>query len=166
MNLTLLTHSQLKKIREDYHAKQNNICPILGIEQDITHMVVDHQHGRRHLELGENGNGEVRGVINRFANTLLGKAENAYVRTGLEKSGIPLSFILRRLADYLDNPPIQDGLIHPTEVPKEKKLGKRIFNKLAKLYKEHYPNRKELVYPKSGKPTKQIQELLKQFNLE
>ena len=56
------------------------------------------------------------------------------------------------LADYL-------------EKPKPKKLGKRLFNKIAKLYKEEYPNRKPLEYPKSGKLTKKFTDLVNGYNL-
>lgn len=61
-------------------------------------------------------------------------------------------YIWGELADYL-------------EKPKPKKLGKRLFNKIAKLYKEEYSNRKPLEYPKSGKLTKKITELADRYNL-
>jgi hypothetical protein len=41
-----------------------------------------------------------------------------------------------------------------------------VFNKIAKLYAEEYPKRKELTYPKSNKPTKQIKLLAEYYDIE
>lgn len=163
--IRFLKASELKPLKEELHEAQGGICPILGIPVPLEDMVVDHKHAKKSIPLGENGNGCARGAISRFANIVEGKAANAYIRTGLEKTGVPLSTILRNLADYLDNPPAPPGLVHPTEVPKEKKLGKRVFNQIAKLYLADNPTRKPLEYPKSGKPTKQIKELAEKYQI-
>ena len=72
--------------------------------------------------------------------------------------------MLRKLADYLEQNPT--NLIHPRELPKAKKLGKRKFQKIAKAYAEEFPKRKPLEYPKTGKITKKIQELADKYGLE
>jgi len=128
-------------------------------------MVVDHKHKLKANPAGPNGDGLVRGAIDRFANALEGKITNNWKRMGLGKY-TDLPTYLRNLADYLENPPCEQKYIHPSEKPKVKKLGKRVFNKIAKLYAEEYPKRKELTYPKSNKPTKQIKLLAEYYGIE
>jgi hypothetical protein len=164
--LYYMKYSEIRKLKEYLYELQNKKCPILGIEVEFNDMVVDHQHKSSKLELGENGNGECRGALHKFANTLLGKVENAYVRTGLSKGEVDLPTILRNMADFLENKTCPSGYIHPTEIPKEKPLGKRVFSKIAKLYSEEFPNKKPLEFPKSGKATKQIKTLAYKYNID
>ena len=70
--------------------------------------------------------------------------------------------MLRSLADYLEREPTE--YIHPREIPKEPKIGKREFTKLNKYYKGKYPNRKPLEYPSSGKWTNVLKELADEIN--
>jgi len=163
--------SELKDLRKELWLKNDKKCPILGIEIDFDKTVIDHIHKRKDEEISEN-KGVIRDCIEYRTNALEGKFINAFKRYfGSDESKHPISFVqfLRNLADYIEKGAlIKDGkyLVHPTEVPKEKKLSKRVFNKIAKLYKEEFPNRKELEYPKSGKITKQIRELAKKYGIE
>ena len=154
--LYLLKTTEVKELRKLLWEQCGGICPILGIPVPFEDTALDHQHGRKKYELGENGNGECRGAISTGANIIEGKVYNAYLRTGLEKTGVSIPTILRNLADYLENPPCPPGFIHPSERPKVKALGKRVFSKIAKMYAEEFPNRKPLVYPASGKASTQI----------
>lgn len=165
MKLIQLKQNDLKPLKQKLHSAQNNICPLLKIKVPLDQMVVDHKHKLKANPAGPNGDGLVRGAIDRFANALEGKITNNWKRMGLGKY-TDLPTYLRNLADYLENPPCEQKYIHPSEKPKVKKLGKRVFNKIAKLYAEEYPKRKELTYPKSNKPTKQIKLLAEHYNIE
>ena len=134
-----LREYRLKKLKE------NNICPILKIELTEETSVVDHKHrSKKSDEINEENGGLIRGVINRFINSYLGKIENNYKRYGLHKY-ISLPDLLRNIADYIENPPLyKDKLIHPTEKIPEKKIGKREFNNFKKFLVNKYPNRKSL----------------------
>ena len=166
MSLIYLKTSEIKKVKKELLEKQNYTCPILKVKLSEDEAVLDHKHSRKGIPLGENYNGLVRGAINRWANALEGKIINFYIRSGLEKTGVPLPDILRNLADYLENPPADPIYVHPTEVPKPKKLGKRAFKKLNEAYKEKYPRRKELEYPKRGVINKRIQEIANELGIE
>jgi len=165
MKLIQLKQNDLKPLKQKLHSAQNNICPLLKIKVPFDQMVVDHKHKLKANPAGPNGDGLVRGAIEFRANALEGKITNNWKRMGLGKY-TDLPTYLRNLADYLENPPCEQKYIHPSEKPKVKKLGKRVFNKIAKLYAEEYPKRKELTYPKSNKPTKQIKLLAEHYNIE
>jgi len=165
MKLIQLKQNDLKPLKQKLHSAQNNICPLLKIKVPFDQMVVDHKHKLKANPAGPNGDGLVRGAIEFRANALEGKITNNWKRMGLGKY-TDLPTYLRNLADYLENPPCEQKYIHPSEKPKVKKLGKRVFNKIAKLYAEEYPKRKELTYPKSNKPTKQIKLLAEYYGIE
>ena len=165
MKLIQLKQNDLKPLKQKLHSAQNNICPLLKIKVPFDQMVVDHKHKLKANPAGPNGDGLVRGAIEFRANALEGKITNNWKRMGLGKY-TDLPTYLRNLADYLENPPCEQKYIHPSEKPKVKKLGKRVFNKIAKLYAEEYPKRKELTYPKSNKPTKQIKLLAEYYDIE
>jgi len=168
-NLTQLNQKDLKPLKQKLHNEQDNICPLLKIKVPLDQMVVDHKHKLKANPAGPNGDGLVRGAIEFRANALEGKISNNWKRyygADVSKHPISLSDYLRNLADFLENPPCEPLYIHPSEKPKVKKLGKRVFNKIAKLYKVEYPRRKELQYPKSCKPTKQIKLLAEHYKLE
>lgn len=90
-----LKYSQLANWRKQNTPRK---CPLLG--NGCFKPCVDHDHKT----------GLVRGVISMEANTLLGRIENSYKRFG-SSSEIPLSGILRNMADYLEME--QKKLIHP-----------------------------------------------------
>lgn len=168
-NLIQLNQKDLKELKTRLHKEQNEICPLLNKKVPLEEMVVDHKHKLKANPAGPNGDGLVRGAIEFRANALEGKISNNWKRYyGADESKHPITLpeYLRNLADYLENPPCEPLYIHPSEKPKVKKLGKRVFNQIAKRYKEEYPKRKELVYPKSCKPTKQIKLLAERYNIE
>ena len=163
MVLIQLETKEIKEFREKLNKAQKNICPITKKPIQIGNHVLDHQHMTKKEVLGENGAGLIRGVLDFRANSWEGKVVNSFKRYGLNKE-VDLIDALRNLAEYLE----QDNLpyIHPNEKIKPKKLLKRPFNKIKKMYSEKYPKRKVLEYPKSGKATKLILELSKEFNID
>ena len=165
MKLKQITQAELKEFRYKQWLKQNKICPILKQEIEYSDAVADHKHKTKAEVLGEDGKGLLRGVIHRNVNVVEGKIARMYRRYGIHKLNISLPTLLRNLADYLENPPLEQRYIHPNEKPKAKKIGKRDFNKIIKYYFKIYPNRKKLPeYPKSGKITKNLEKLLKNIN--
>lgn len=141
------------------------ICPLLKIPVSLDKLALDHIHKLKSEEPSEQ-KGTVRNAIEFRANAMEGKITNNWKRYfGADESKHPISLpeFLRNLADYLENGAYQDNdgnfYIHPTEVPKEPKLGKREFNQLSKYYSTKYPNKKPLEFPKSGKWTKQLLDL-------
>ncbi len=160
---TQLEHKDIKIIRESITAEQNNICPIMNKEIEDGNHVLDHQHMTKSETRGVNGAGTIRGVLDFRSNSWEGKVTNSFKRSGLSKE-IDLIEALRNLADYLERDSYP--LIHPNEKIKEKKLLKRPFNKIKKMYSKEYPKRKTLTYPKSGKATVQIKELSKKYNID
>jgi len=168
-NLIQLNQKDLKELKTRLHKEQKGICPLLQKKVPLEEMVVDHKHKLKANPAGPNGDGLVRGAIEFRANAMEGKISNNWKRYygGDEtKHPITLPEYLRNLADYLENPPCEQKYIHPSEKPKVKKLGKRVFMKIKKLYEEEYPKRKELTYPKSCKPTKQIVELAQKYGID
>lgn len=154
-----LKQSDLSPLREKLHREQDNTCPVLKQEFDVTEMVIDHQHKRKSDPIGENGGGLVRGCIHNQANVIEGKITNTYKRYGLHKF-MPLPELLRSLADYLE----QENLpyIHPSEREKPKKITKRSYNALKKVYtgKAKFP-----AYPTSGKLTAPLRRIYERFNV-
>lgn len=170
---------ELKKIRSFFHEKQNKgFCPILKEKFYSVEMVVDHAHVSNSKNLGrEFEAGLIRGVIHRQANTMEGKITNSFIRCGLHKMDITLPEFLRNLADFIEHPPMTNlKYKHPSEKQKKPILLKRNWKKLAKLYSEKYPNRKQLKYhmkyyknknPKSiQKLTQTLKKLYLEFNIE
>lgn len=159
---------EIKVLKEKIWEANDKKCPILNIEVPLEKMVLDHIHKLKNEEYSET-KGVIRTALEFRVNAFFGKMENAFKRYGLEKE-YNLAEILRNAADYFDEGAYQceEGFyyVHPNEVPKVKKLGKREFNKILKQYKIDFPTKKPLEYPKSGKPTKQIIELAEKYGIE
>lgn len=159
--LKYINYNELVVLRKKQWLKQKKICPILKQVIKYEDSCFDHKHKNKAEPLGEDGKGLLRGVLHFQANSWEGKCTNAFQRYGLHKFGISLSEALRNLADYIEHPPMPPEYVHPNERPKAEKIGKRDFNKIIKFYFKLYPKRKKLpVYPKSGKITKELNELL------
>jgi len=149
-----LNSKDISRIRAEILRIQNGTCPICL--KTITDPCLDHSHKKR-----IKGSGLVRGVLGRNCNSFVGKIENHAKRFGFTNQELPE--ILRSIASFLEKEPYP--FIHPTEKPKEKKIGKRFFEKIQKEFIKKYPKKKPLVFPKSGKLNKQLQNLCKEFNL-
>lgn len=154
-----ITYEELKILRYKQWLKQGKRCPILNQEIEYENAVFDHKHRTKSEKVGEDGKGLLRGVIHNQANVIEGKIAKLYKRYGLHKL-IPLTDLLRNIANYIESPPMIEEYIHPNERT-YKKIGKRDFNLICKYYFEMCPNRKKLpIYPKSGKTNKNLEELL------
>lgn len=158
-SLIQLTQVSAKELRLTLHLAQNEICPLLGIWIPPEDTALDHKHKRKSDPCGPNGDGLVRGVISFRANALEGKITNAWKRQfGFDETKHPISLpnFLRNLADYLENPPVEQIYIHPTEKLKRPKVNKNQFNLVKRYWKEMYPKRKYPTFPKSGKLTEEL----------
>ena len=109
--MSYLPSNKLAKWREE---NRPHICPILGTP--IVNPVVDHDHKT----------GEVRGVIDNNANSLLGVCERKFFSY---YSGKPkdLPDVLRNMANYLEKG--ETGILHPVGL-------NQLTNRFAKLPKD------------------------------
>ena len=150
--VTKVTDSCIQLVPKDValvrSALQPKVCPICG--KSTEKFALDHCHTT----------GLIRDVLCMHCNSFLGRIENNAARHLIKKSN--LSNVLINLSKVLTKEHYR--LIHPTEKPKEPKFSKLLFNKIAKWYKVQYPNKKALVYPKSGKLTKSLQVIYEEYN--
>lgn len=92
--MTYITQKELADYRQKH---QPESCPILGTQDYAP--VVDHDHQT----------GNIRGVISREANSLVGKIENFY-RSRCAGSPNTIIEALRNIANYLEQ---EQGPLHP-----------------------------------------------------
>lgn len=135
----------ISRLREILAERQNNLCWICC--KELVAPVLDHHHKKR-----VKGTGQLRGVLCRGCNILLGKMENNCVRYGISQEELPL--VLRAMSEYLQKPLLP--YLHPSEVDKPKKLKKSSYNTLKKAVGD---DSKIPEYPKSGRLTKRLEEL-------
>jgi len=153
--LVQITNKQLDQVRTELKQNQNNKCLLCERDFDYYDLVacVDHQHY---------GNELIRGCLclqcNRIEGVIWKYAQQA-------KANLPNGEKqwLNNLIKYLDQ---ETRYIHPSAIPKPKKIKKSSFNKMVKLFNEKYPNKKSPVYPKSGKLTKKTELLFQEFRIQ
>ena len=150
-----LKRSELKDVKLKLLNQQNYICPLCGRTITEEDSVVDHLHKRKADPVIEFGSGCVRMVLCNSCNRVECKIANLVKRFKLPKE------YFSNLLKYWSKP--RTDIVYPIEVPIEPKIGKREFNKLNKLYKEK--TGKELIFPKSGKWTKKLKELKRNYNV-
>lgn len=111
-----LTASMLKPKRAQMMKEQGGVSPITGLP--ITDPVLDHCHKT----------GNLRAVLNRWENAVLGRLENWSARLG---GGVdPIKF-LRGVADYMEfHQKYPTGVLHPTHKTEAEKRDLR--NKRAR----------------------------------
>jgi len=173
-----MSNKDIKEVRELLYEEQKGICPICEYKIDKSIAVLDHLHKEKGQVNGEDGAGAIRQMLCFQCNSLDGKLLKQFQRSGLKKY-IKFDHWVENYLRYIRKKPklIKGKLyIHPTEKEDDLYMGKQLFNKLNKLYKEKYPNRKPLEVPKSIKTrgkfrgkwkiTKKWEDLLKEFNLE
>ena len=93
-----MKHSEVKVVREQKMIEQNGLCPLCN--RIIDGPCLDHNHK----------NGQIRSVLCRGCNSLLGKIENNRARSKLSDPDV-LGVFLSNLSDYLNS---GSELIHPT----------------------------------------------------
>jgi hypothetical protein len=147
-----LKQHEIPTLRKRLIEKQEGKCPIC--KKEIQAPVLDHHHTKR-----VGGTGQVRGVLCRSCNVLLGKMENNCARYNIQQQELPQ--VLRNMADYLCQK--QQPYLHPSEAPKRPKLMKSSYNKLVK---EIDGRQKVPEYPKSGMLTKELKRLFDKYKIE
>jgi hypothetical protein len=93
MTIDLYTATDVKKTREKLLQSQKGLCRIT--EEPVVKPCLDHAHDSNCL---------VRGVLSHGINIFVGQIENAYRRRVAWWCSIPLPALLRRIAEYLENP--------------------------------------------------------------
>lgn len=107
-----LKASEVKAFREKMYADQGGVCALTHYPISLDQAVLDHDHAT----------GQVRGVLHRGANALLGKVENNHKRYGVSA---PMVAAMGRnigaylSADYSANP------AHPTHRTEDEKRIRR-----------------------------------------
>lgn len=170
-----MKQKDIKILKEKIWLKNNKKCPILNVEIPLDKMALDHCHKKNEEAYAPN-KGTIRTALEFRTNAFFGKMENAFKRYGLNKD-YDLATMLRNAADYFDEGAYIDDVgnmyVHPNEVPKQKKVSKRNYNKCKKLYEleEFIPKRKNQKkklfpeYPKSSKLTKDLEFLFEKFEV-
>ena len=134
---------------------QNGICLIC--EKPVVKPCLDHSHQKKNK-----GTGMIRGVLCLTCNSFVGKIENACVRNRIQNAELPR--VLSNISEYLSKP--HTNMMHYTEVPKEPKIKKSMYNKLKKAYTTDITNKKAFPeFPKSGKVTKELQKLSEKYDI-
>ena len=141
-DLIQIKQKDLREFRRKQWLKQGKKCAVTGIKVRFTESVVDHRHKTKAEPVGIDGKGLIRGVLHFGVNALEGKIANAYKRYGLKKIA-PLPELLRYIAHFLENPPV-NNYMHPSCIPKvkRKKLNITDINRVLKYWKQMYPKRK------------------------
>jgi hypothetical protein len=119
-------------LRDIMLQKQKGLCTICN--KPVKAPTLDHMHIKK-----VRGTGYIRAVCCSQCNTFIARSENNAMRHGISNQELP--DVLRRMADHLEN---QTRIIHPTEVPKRKKVGTREWNKVKKHYLKVFPRRKTI----------------------
>lgn len=172
-----MKQKDIKILKEKLWLANSKKCPVLGKPIPLDKMVLDHAHKRNDEEYSPT-KGVIREALDKRANAILGKVENALKRTGLGyEKDFDLPTFLRNAADYFERGAYIDEqgnmFVHPSEVPKVPKLSKSNYNKLAKLYNNEpfIPTKKGQKkkpmpkYPASKKLTKGLKELFDRFDI-
>ena len=105
-----LKYKDVKPLRERLLVEQNNCCRLCR-DVIVDDAVLDHDHKT----------GEIRGVLHRGCNALLGKIENNMPRNKINMSR--LSAFADNLIEYLVADPVSE-LLHPTYKLKEPTMGR------------------------------------------
>lgn len=119
-------------LRDIMLQKQKGKCTICN--KPVKAPTLDHMHIKK-----IKGTGYIRAVCCSQCNTFIARSENNAMRHGISNKELPE--VLRNMALHLET---QTKVIHPTEVPKRKKVGVREWNRVRKYYFKVYPNRKTL----------------------
>lgn len=159
-NIIQLKNKDIAGLRNKILKEQHGICAICEKVPDVA--TLDHEHKKRF-----GGSGLIRGVLCRSCNSVEGKIVNALKRFGIKITEMPNW--LRSLAKYLEKGAYVDEnrntYLHPTEEAVVK-ITKTKFNKLMNEYVNKYPRRQKLKYPKGGKATQRIKEIMREFKYD
>lgn len=143
--LVFINERELKALRKKQYKKQGGLCAITGLPYALDDCVMDHKHKKKCEPLGgPDGLGLCRGVIGKNVNTFEGRLVKNLKRYGLAED-IELPELLRRIADYLESPPMKSmKVVHPKERPKRKKLSKVDYKRVCKYWFLMFPRNRVL----------------------
>lgn len=99
-DILLSTADDVNRVRKILAELQNDLDPIT--KEKLISPALDHLHDESQ---------QVRGVLSREINVLVGKIENTYTRNIKYWCNLPLPFLLRGIADYLEQDALE--IIHP-----------------------------------------------------
>lgn len=165
MEFKQLKSTEIKEFKKELLEKQGGIDAITHKPLLLENSVLDHQHKlRKTQEIGEDGAGLIRGVLDNNVNMAEGKIFNALRRyCGIKTTKERIEF-LENLIEYYKQGTLP--YVHPTEKMPEPKVSKKNYNKLKKEFNLKYPKKKFPEYPRSGKITKKLEELFTEFKIE
>lgn len=159
-----LNQKDIQEIRQEILEKQKYTCPILKVEIPVGFACLDHAH--EESEFSETKNGQIRGVLHKYANSLEGVFRSRFKRSGVANL-ITFEEFLLNLHIYLMEH--RHPLLHPTNKPRTRKLQKRSYQELKReiLEVNKFLNKPIKIppYPKSGRLTKTLKNLFEQFGL-
>jgi len=157
-----MSQKEIKDLRELLLKRNKGRCPILDIPLHPTDACLDHAH--ESSECSETAEGQIRGTIHKFANSLEGQMRSKYRRSGIAKY-ISFEDFLFNLYTYLMES--RELYLHPSHKPRPRKLMKQSFNKLKReITKWNQYAAKPIKmpeYPKSKRLTKKLKELYEKF---
>jgi hypothetical protein len=157
-----MKQTEIKELRERLLKKNDGCCPILEIPLDPSDSALDHAHEAS--KCSETVEGQIRGTIHKFANTLEGQMRSKYRRSGVAKY-ISFEDFLFNLHSYLMNS--RELYLHPSHQAKPRKLMKSSYNDLKREITKANTYLKKPIkipdYPKSKKLTKKLKDLYEQF---
>jgi len=165
--LKYIKYSDLTSMKEK---ATGTTCAITGIKLNYDNAVIDHCHiTKKEIKngcLGIDGKGLLRGAIINQVNVFVGKIENGWKRSGSHLLGLSLPDILRRIADYIENPPlVHEKIVHPKERPPKSELTKTEYNRICKHWSTMFPGKRTPPkYPKSKIKTPKWAQLLARAN--
>jgi hypothetical protein len=162
-----LKSKEIKEIRDMLAKKTNYICPISHLDISNGDACLDHAHQASEHPLSETVEGQVRGTIHKYANSLEGQMRSKFRRSGLA-SVISFEEFLLNLYNYLME--FREPMIHPMSAPKSQKLMKSSYNHLVREINEcnKYLQKPIKVppYPKSKRLTKKLKELYDKMGID
>jgi len=161
-----LKSTEIKEVRERLAKKTNQKCPITNLDISNGTAALDHAHEHSLHPKSETVEGQVRGTIHKYANSLEGQMRSKFRRSGLAQV-ISFEEFLFNLYTYLMD--FREPLLHPQHAPKKPKLMKSSYNDLAREIKNANTYLAKPIkippYPKSKRCTKRLKELYEQFKI-
>ena len=159
-----LNQKDIQQYRKEILDKQDGICPLT--QQEIKDGLACLDHAHEDSEHSETIEGQIRGVLNKYANSLEGSMRAKFKRSGLSKE-ITFEEFLLNLYNYLMD--YRHPLLHPSNKPRTKKLQKRSYMELKKEVDKanNFLKRKIKMpeYPKSKRLTKKLKQMYQDFGL-
>jgi len=151
-----LKQADIKQVREQLLKVNEFICPICTQPLLPEDAALDHCHQ----------SGLIRNTICKKCNSLEGVWRSRMIRLGL-KNTISYEQMLLNMHNYLCQPP--ENLLHPSHLPRPRKLMKSSYNELKREMTRCNKFLKRPMkipdYPKSKRLTKRLKELYEQFGL-